>query len=82
MCLSQVLYLSNNRIKEFDELDKLSGIPVEDLLLIGTPLHDGFEDAMELGSEYRVSVLKRVPTLKKVCLCVSVSLRLCVSLRV
>ncbi|KAL4458603.1 hypothetical protein ABPG75_013468 [Micractinium tetrahymenae] len=60
-----VLYASNNRIKDWAELDRLSSLPeLEDLLLVGNPLYNEWKDNGALP-QYRVEVLKRVPTLKK-----------------
>ena len=60
-CLElRVLYASNNKIKDWSEIDRLAGMAhLEDLLLVGNPLcgHD------EAG--YRAGVLKRLPQLKK-----------------
>lgn len=63
----RVLYLSNNKIKEFDALEPLKALEkLEDLLLVGNPLYpDKSENPTQLGSAYRIEVLKRVPQLKK-----------------
>lgn len=61
-----MLYVSNNRIGSFDEVEKLgTNGALEDLLLIGNPIYDKHEDAAVTGSDYRLQVIKRVPSLKK-----------------
>merc|ERR1719453_684440 len=57
----RVLYLSNNKIKDFDVLDPLKACEkLEDLLLVGNPLYpDKSENPTALGSTYRIEVLKR-----------------------
>ena len=62
----RVLYLSNNKIENFRELDKLASLGnLAELLLVGNPLHASAEKPEELGCEYRIEVLKRVPQLVK-----------------
>ncbi|CAK4085256.1 unnamed protein product [Aphanomyces euteiches] len=56
------LYLSNNQIKNWDELDKLSNLPkLRDVLFTGNPIYDGLskEDA-------RLNVLKRIRNVMKI----------------
>ena len=56
------LYLSNNQIKNWAELDKLKANPnLRDLLLVGNPIYDEFEYA-----QCRIEVLKRLPDLAKI----------------
>jgi len=58
----QVLYLSNNKIKSWDELEKLQSMSeLRDILLIGNPIYDAFTPEQQ-----RVEVLKRVPQLTKI----------------
>jgi|TARA_B110000305_G_C19359762_1_gene598801 dynein light chain 1 len=55
------LYISNNNIKSWTELDKLATLGcLEDVLLVGNPIYAEFskEDA-------RIEVLKHIPNLKK-----------------
>lgn len=55
------LYISNNQIKAWTEVEKLAALPrLRDLLLIGNPIYEGLskEDA-------RLEVLRRLPHLKK-----------------
>ena len=62
----RVLYMSNNKLENFKELDKLAGLQsLAELLLVGNPLHASAEKPDELGCEYRIEVLKRVPQLVK-----------------
>ena len=62
----RVLYMSNNKLENFKELDKLAGLAsLQELLLVGNPLHASAEKPDELGCEYRIEVLKRVPQLVK-----------------
>ena len=58
----QVLYLSNNKIKSWDELDKLQGNPeLRDILLVGNPIYDNMTTEQQ-----RVEVLKHLPNLQKI----------------
>ena len=54
----RVLYLSNNKITSYNEMDRLSGLDkLEDLLLNGNPLYsDAFNN--NTLSEYRIEVRK------------------------
>lgn len=55
------LYVSNNIIKNWAELDKLADLPnLKEVLLIGNPIYDEF--TKELA---RVEVLKHLPNLTK-----------------
>jgi len=57
----QVLYLSNNLIEKWSEVERLAALPkLRDLLLTGNPLA---QKANEDGN-WRVEVLKRLPNLK------------------
>lgn len=58
----QVLYLSNNKIKSWDELDKLQANPeLRDILLVGNPIYDNMTTEQQ-----RVEVLKHLPNLQKI----------------
>ena len=58
----QVLYLSNNKIKSWDELDKLQANPeLRDILLISNPIYDNMTTEQQ-----RVEVLKHLPNLQKI----------------
>jgi len=53
-----VLYASNNKIKDWDEIDKLKELPeLQQLLLLGNPI--------AADHSYREEVLRRLPKLKK-----------------
>jgi len=57
-----VLYLSNNAIKEWGELDKLSALPeLREVLFIGNPIYEGMDRAAA-----KLQVLKRLPRVAKV----------------
>lgn len=57
------LYISNNNIKSWAELDKLASLPaLKDILLVGNPIYDSFETP-ELR---RVEVLRHLPQLSKI----------------
>ncbi|KAG7669817.1 hypothetical protein KSW81_007961 [Nannochloris sp. 'desiccata'] len=56
----RVLYASNNKIKDWAEVERLAGLEqLEDLLLSGNPLCGGDE------AGYRAGVLRRLPQLNK-----------------
>ena len=62
----RVLYASNNKIEDFDELNKLTELSkLEELLLVGNPIYTEAEEPNAIGSDYRLMVLKRVPQLMK-----------------
>mmetsp|Transcript_6573 Transcript_6573/g.16812 ORF Transcript_6573/g.16812 Transcript_6573/m.16812 type:complete len:197 (-) Transcript_6573:72-662(-) len=62
----RILFMSNNKIADFKELDKLGEIgALQELLLVGNPIYTEAEDPSTLGCDYRVQVLKRVPSLIK-----------------
>lgn len=52
----RVLYASNNRIKDWAEIDRLSALPeLEDLLLVGNPLYNEWKENGALP-QYRIEV--------------------------
>jgi dynein light chain 1 len=56
------LYISNNKIKDWKELERLKACPeLEDILLIGNPIYDGLDEKRR-----RLMVLKVLPGLKKI----------------
>lgn len=58
----QVLYISNNQIKSWAELDKLAGLSqLRDVLFIGNPIYDEHPKEM-----CRIEVLKHLPNLQKI----------------
>mmetsp|Transcript_14432 Transcript_14432/g.29598 ORF Transcript_14432/g.29598 Transcript_14432/m.29598 type:complete len:163 (+) Transcript_14432:184-672(+) len=58
----EVLYISNNSLGDFAELDKLAGLPkFRDIMLVGNPMCEGLED-----DEYRLEVLRHLPNLTKI----------------
>ena len=60
-----MLYASNNRIRDMSEVERLGALPaLENLLLVGNPLYNEFRESGALA-QYRVEVLRRVPSLKK-----------------
>lgn len=62
----RVLYMSNNKIANMAELEKLTDLSsLEELLLVGNPIHAEADDPGALCSPYRIEVLKRVPQLVK-----------------
>lgn len=55
------LYIGNNRIKNWEELDKLKDLPeLENILLNGNPMYDLVKE------DPKLLVLKKLPTLKNV----------------
>jgi len=59
----KVLYAGNNKISTWPEVERLKELSeLEDLLLIGNPIEKNTRDS---GENYRVEVLRRLPTLKK-----------------
>lgn len=51
-----MLFLSNNKIKDWSEVDRLAATErLEDLLLVGNPLYNDHKDSNTLA-EYRVEV--------------------------
>lgn len=58
-----MLYASNNRIRDWAEVERLAQLPVlEDVLLLGNPVCTDFGDDQ---AKYRVEVVRRVPQLRK-----------------
>eukprot|EP00616_Rhizochromulina_sp_CCMP1243_P001712 CAMPEP_0118968458 /NCGR_PEP_ID=MMETSP1173-20130426/5681_1 /TAXON_ID=1034831 /ORGANISM="Rhizochromulina marina cf, Strain CCMP1243" /LENGTH=115 /DNA_ID=CAMNT_0006917577 /DNA_START=347 /DNA_END=694 /DNA_ORIENTATION=+ len=56
------LYLSNNLISEWSELDKLTSLPqLKDILLLGNPIYEGLEE-----HDRRIQVLQHIPGLMKI----------------
>lgn len=52
----RVLFLSNNKIKDWSEVDRLAAVEkLEELLLVGNPLYNDAKDANTLP-DYRVEV--------------------------
>lgn len=63
----RVLYMSNNKVADFKQLEALKDAPLEEILLTGNPLKQPSEaEADEIGSEYRVAVLKQLKSLVKI----------------
>jgi len=61
----KVLYMSNNRIADWEEIDRLKGLTeLTDVLLIGNPLHIKYRKKNML-KEYEREMIKRLPNLKK-----------------
>jgi dynein light chain 1 len=61
----KVLFMSNNKIAAWSEIDRLAALDkLEDLLLVGNPLYNEARDGNTL-SDYRIEVIKRLPNLKK-----------------
>eukprot|EP00803_Ostreobium_quekettii_P009541 evm.model.scf_847EXC.9 EVM.evm.TU.scf_847EXC.9 scf_847EXC:49657-50905(-) len=57
----RVLYMSNNRLKDWSEVERLAALEhLEEVLFVGNPIYDPNNTP-----EYRIEVLKRLPTLKK-----------------
>ena len=51
--------MSNNRVKDWGEVDRLTALPaLEELLLVGNPLHTDFKDRGALP-EFRLEVQAR-----------------------
>lgn len=60
-----MLYASNNKIRDWLEIERLTALPdLEELLLAGNPLHSEAAAAGNLTA-YRLEVLRRLPHLKK-----------------
>ena len=56
------LYISNNLIKSWSELDKLAGLAnLRDVLFVGNPMYDEFPKEL-----CRIEVLKHLPNLQKI----------------
>jgi len=55
------LFISNNQIKAWNEIDKLAALPnLRDVLMLGNPVYDGLPK-----EEARLEMLRRLPALKK-----------------
>ncbi len=53
----RVLYLSNNKLKDWSELDRLAGLAsLEDLLLVGNPLYVEQSKDTAMIAAYRIEV--------------------------
>ena len=51
--------MSNNKVKDWGEVDRLTALPaLEELLLVGNPLHTDFKDRGALP-EFRLEVQAR-----------------------
>mmetsp|Transcript_30936 Transcript_30936/g.100749 ORF Transcript_30936/g.100749 Transcript_30936/m.100749 type:complete len:204 (+) Transcript_30936:76-687(+) len=66
----KVLYVANNKIAAYSELEKLSANEaLEELQLRGNPVYEAAKEGGatpdSIGSAYRIEVLKRLPNLKK-----------------
>jgi len=58
----EVLYFGNNCISDWEELNKLAGLPkFRDILLVGNPIYEGLEE-----EEVRTQILRRLPNLTKI----------------
>lgn len=56
------LYISNNQIKNFAELEKIATLPnLKDVLFFGNPMYEGLS-----AQEARIEVLKRLPNVAKI----------------
>lgn len=57
-----VLYMSNNLIKNWAELDKLAGLSnLRDVLFVGNPIYDDMS-----REQSRIEVLRRIPQVSKI----------------
>ena len=58
----EVLYVGNNLIADWNELNKLAGLPkFRDILLVGNPIYEGLEE-----EDRRLQVLGHLPNLTKI----------------
>lgn len=56
------LFMSNNQIKSFSELEKIAGLPnLKDVLFYGNPMYEGLS-----VQEARIEILKRLPKVAKI----------------
>ena len=56
------LYISNNKLHDWEELNKIAGlVELKDVLFVGNPFYDGLT-----AEQQRVEVLKRLPQLAKI----------------
>jgi hypothetical protein len=57
----RVLFVSNNKVKDWPEVERLAALPaLEELLLVGNPLHADFKDRGTLP-EFRLEARKLAP---------------------
>ena len=64
-----MLYVSNNKVKDWAEVDRLAALPVlEELLFVGNPLHLDFK-ARDATAEYRAEVYSHSSVLAWLALC-------------
>jgi dynein light chain 1 len=55
------LYISNNQIKAWNEIDKLASLPnLKDVLFVGNPIYDEHPK-----DQCRIEVIKRLPNIAK-----------------
>jgi len=60
----EILYLSNNKISAWSELDKLKDLhKLRDVLFVGNPIYDEFQAHVD---ERRIEVLKHIPQVQKI----------------
>lgn len=66
-CCDDDVCRSNNNVNDWKEFDRLKELPnLVDLLLVNTPLYFAHVDEKTGDeTEWRLEVLKRLPTLKK-----------------
>jgi dynein light chain 1, axonemal len=58
----QVLYMANNTIKDWAELDKLKDLPeLREVLFVGNPIYDGLDKTAA-----KMQVIKRLPKVAKI----------------
>lgn len=58
----QVLYMTNNKISDWGELDKLAGLSeLREVAFVGNPVYEGIDKNMA-----KLQVLKRLPQLSKI----------------
>jgi len=64
----RVLFLSNNKISSWSEIERMSGMEnLEEILLVGNPIFENTgTEQCKIKSEFRIEVLKRLPNLKKI----------------
>lgn len=65
------LYMSNNKVSDWKEFDRLSQLPkLEDLNFVNNPLYNDVVEGGGGGEEgiaaYRIEILKKLPQLKKI----------------
>ncbi len=54
--------MSNNKLADWGELDKLAGLPeLRDVLFVGNPMYEGMDKAAA-----KLQVLKRLPQVSKI----------------